>query len=70
MLMNYESPLERNLYLAEPSDNAGGSDEGQGSEAVESIDSGVSEETNAPFYTYTGDDGNETAYKDAGEVSE
>lgn len=72
MLINYESPLERNLYLDIDSDNAGAVVEGQGSEAVESTDSVETEEisTPEPFYSYKGDDGNETAFKDAEEVNE
>lgn len=72
MLINYESPLERNLYLNLDSDNMGAVEEGQGSEPVESFESEVSEEVEAPsyFYSYESDDGNKTDFKDTKELNE
>ena len=71
MLINYESPLERNLYLDIDSDNAGAVAEGQdfGADTVDtSVDTEPAEPEN--FYSYKSDDGNETAFKDASEVNE
>lgn len=66
MLINNESPLERNLYLEEASDNTGGVIEGQGSELV--TDPASTGESTEAFYTYKGGDGTETAFKDATEM--
>ena len=70
MLIERESPYGWNLYLDEASDNAGGTAEGQGSEP--NTDPLPEGEPVVPesFYTYTEDDGSETAYTDASKLSE
>ena len=78
MLINYESPLERNLYLAEPSDNSGGDAGGQVSEPVTEVapmDSGDTidvGETTEPsyFHSYEDDEGTKTDFKDANELND
>ena len=72
MLIEKESPFGWNLYLEEPSENAGGVEEGQGLAAVEDPSSPIGEEPSVPesFYTYTEDDGSKTAYTDDKILSE
>lgn len=71
MLNNDESPLERNLYLDEQSDNAGGSSEGQVSETVTDVAPDVGETTESTyFHSYEDGDGNKTDFKDANEVND
>jgi len=72
MLMNYESPLERNLYLDIDSDSAGGVAEGQDlgqEEAIEPVEAGESVEPES-FYSYEFEDGDKKAFKDTGELNE
>ena len=67
MLIEKESPFGWNLYMEEPSDNAGGSTGGQGLEP--DADTQVVEPVE-PFYSYESDDGEKTAFKDTKELSE
>lgn len=72
MLINNESPLERNLYLDIESDNAGGVDEGQDLGQEEMVDSAMAEESPEPesFYSYEFDDGEKKAFKTPDELNE
>jgi hypothetical protein len=75
MLINDESPDGINLYLEEPSDNAGAVAEGQDStvdlteplDTDEGIDTG---EPAGPFYSYESDDGTKTDFNDAKELGD
>ena len=73
MLIREESPYGINLYLAEPSDNAGGEPVGQDSEPVidtaDPIDVGEPAEP-SHFYSYEDDEGKKTDFKDANEVND
>lgn len=71
MLINYESPLERNLYLDEPSENAGGGSEGQDPEPVKEADPIIGEPAEPSyFHSYEDDEGNKTDFKDANELND
>ena len=72
MLINYESPLERNLYLDIDSDNAGGLGEGQDlsqEEPMDPVDTGEPIEPE-PFYSYEFDDGEKKAFNTPDELNE
>ena len=72
MLIKNDSPFGWNLYLEEPSDNAGGGSAGQGSEPVIPADPGDLGTPAEPsyFHSYEDGEGNKTDFKDANELND
>ncbi len=72
MLIRNDSPFGWNLYLEEPSDNAGGGSAGQELEPDLPADPGDTGEPAAPsyFHSYEDTEGNKTDFKDANELND